>query len=92
MIVWDIWRFFDGIAKLNFDWLQGYPLREWLTGSNFNLPPLTGPALRGLGGLAVQFSGSPYRPSGRSLPTPANPMSFTLAAYLALQILLPMRH
>ena len=27
VIVWDIWHFFDGIAKLNFDWLQGSPSR-----------------------------------------------------------------
>jgi hypothetical protein len=30
--------FFGGVAKLNLDWLQGYPLRDWLPGSDFYLP------------------------------------------------------
>lgn len=30
-----------GIAKLNFDWLQGFPLHDWLPSSDFYLPPFS---------------------------------------------------
>ena len=84
VIVWDIWHFFDGIAKLNFDWLQGYPLREWLPDSNFNLAPLTDLLCEDWVALLFRSQGLLIDLLAAAFPHLPNPVSFTLAAYLAL--------
>ncbi len=59
---WSLWilraqmgfvYFFGGVAKINFDWLQGWPLRIWLP-RDLNLPVLAG--LRDQLWLALFFS------------------------------------
>ena len=63
---WSLWLlraqvalvyFFGGVAKLNFDWLRGYPLREWLPGSDFYLPPLSDLLHEGWVALLFSYSG-----------------------------------
>ena len=49
--------FFGGVAKLNFDWLRGYPLREWLPGSDFYVPPLSDLLHEGWVALLFSYSG-----------------------------------
>jgi len=63
---WSLWLlraqvalvyFFGGVAKLNFDWLRGYPLREWLPGSDFYVPPLSDLLHEGWVALLFSYSG-----------------------------------
>ncbi len=147
--------FFAGIAKINTDWLRGFPLRDWLPGSDFYLPPFSyllyqdwAALLFSYAGLAIDLLAAPlllWRPTRRwmlgllllfhftneqlfgigvfpalasaltllflspswprricnwprSTGTPPSfsllprPALLALAAYLAIQIFLPLRH
>ena len=46
-----------GIAKLNFDWLQGFPLQSWLPSSDFYLPIFSDLLYEGWVALLFSYAG-----------------------------------